>query len=69
LPRAYPRSALLALNEQLGDYSEEEEASIFVADSGLYSEANMIRLAEAEGEMGKPGARDLQYGAFDHRSS
>jgi transposase len=40
-------NAVEALKEQLGDYSEEEEASIFVADSGLYSEANMARLAEA----------------------
>jgi transposase len=40
-------NAVEALKEQLGDYPEEEEASIFVADSGLYSEANMIRLAEA----------------------
>src|SRR4051812_23903986 len=46
-------NAVEALKEQLGDYpeeeeeEEEEEASIFVADSGLYSEANMTRLAEA----------------------
>jgi transposase len=43
-------NAVEALKEQLGDSSEEEEEeepSIFVADSGLYSEANMTRLAEA----------------------
>jgi transposase len=39
-------SAVEALKEQFGDCSEEE-ASIFVADSGLYSEANMARLTEA----------------------
>lgn len=39
-------SAVEALKEQFGDCSEEEE-SIFVADSGFYSEANMARLTEA----------------------
>lgn len=40
--------AIEALKEQLRGSDDEDEASIFVADGGLYSEANMSRLAEAE---------------------
>ncbi len=42
-------AAVEALEEQLrwGSEDDEDEATIFVADSGLYSEANMGRLAEA----------------------
>ncbi len=45
-------AAVEALEEQLrgsedDDDGDEDEATIFVADSGLYSEANMGRLAEA----------------------
>lgn len=61
-------NAVEALKEQLGDYSEEEGASIFVADSGPYSEANMARLAEAGVRWVSRVPETSKYGALDHRS-